>query len=140
MESGDYDKGFLQLLAQLTTVGDVSQDAFEGRLAELRANPDYHIAVAEDVSSGKLLGTATLIIERKFIHSCGKVGHIEDVVVDAATRGKNLGKQLIEALIEVCRQQGCYKVLLDCSEANQAFYEKCGLTRKEVQMVKYLNQ
>lgn len=37
--------------------------------------------------------------------------------------------------MEVCRQQGCYKVILDCSEANQAFYEKCGLTRKEVQMV-----
>jgi hypothetical protein len=26
-----------------------------------------------DASTGKLLGTAALIIERKFIHSCGKV-------------------------------------------------------------------
>jgi hypothetical protein len=26
-----------------------------------------------DTASGKLLGTAALIIERKFIHSCGKV-------------------------------------------------------------------
>jgi hypothetical protein len=42
---------------------------------------------------------------------------------------------LIEALIDVSRDRGCYKVILDCSEANQAFYEKCGLTRKEVQMV-----
>ncbi len=30
---------------------------------------------------------------------------------------------------------GCYKVILDCAEANVSFYEKCGLTRKEVQMV-----
>lgn len=43
--------------------------------------------------------------------------------------------RLIEALIEESRKSGCYKVILDCSEANQAFYEKCGLTRKEVQMV-----
>jgi hypothetical protein len=44
--------------------------------------------------------------------------------------------RLIEALVDVARQRGCYKVILDCSEANQAFYEKCGLTRKEVQMVR----
>ena len=31
---------------------------------------------------------------------------------------------------------GCYKVILDCAEANVPFYEKCGLTRKEVQMVR----
>lgn len=38
----------------------------------------------------------------------------------------------------VCLAQelGCYKVILDCSEDNVPFYEKCGLTRKEVQMVK----
>ncbi len=34
------------------------------------------------------------------------------------------------------KEAGCYKVILDCAEANAAFYEKCGLTRKEVQMVR----
>lgn len=33
------------------------------------------------------------------------------------------------------KEAGCYKVILDCAENNVAFYEKCGLTRKEVQMV-----
>jgi hypothetical protein len=46
------------------------------------------------------------------------------------------GRRLIEALLGVAQARGCYKVILDCSEANQAFYEKCGLTRKEVQMVR----
>ena len=31
---------------------------------------------------------------------------------------------------------GCYKVILDCAEANIVFYEKCGLTRKEIQLVR----
>ena len=48
--------------------------------------------------------------------------------------------RLIEALVEASRSMGCYKVILDCAEANVAFYEKCGLTRKEVQMVKYLDR
>ncbi|KAF6252261.1 acyl-CoA N-acyltransferase, partial [Scenedesmus sp. NREL 46B-D3] len=84
---------------------------------------------------GQLLGTACLIIERKFIHSCGKVGHIEDVVVDAAARGHKVGQRLIDELVCVAKQRGCYKVILDCAEHNIPFYEKCGLSRKEVQMV-----
>lgn len=44
--------------------------------------------------------------------------------------------RLIDELVRVARQQGCYKVILDCAEHNIPFYEKCGLSRKEVQMVR----
>ncbi len=90
-----------------------------------------------DPSTSTLLGCATLLIERKFLRGCGRAGHVEDVVVDAAARGKQLGAKLIAACCEAARAAGCYKVILDCSEANAAFYERCGLTRKEVQMVRY---
>jgi glucosamine-phosphate N-acetyltransferase len=46
----------------------------------------------------------------------------------------------VEELVSVSRSRGCYKVILDCAEHNVAFYEKCGLTRKEVQMVRYLDR
>lgn len=32
---------------------------------------------------------------------------------------------------------GCYKVILDCSVENKAFYEKCGFQQKSVQMAMY---
>lgn len=32
---------------------------------------------------------------------------------------------------------GCYKVILDCGSHNIKFYEACGYTQKEVQMVQY---
>jgi glucosamine-phosphate N-acetyltransferase len=35
---------------------------------------------------------------------------------------------------------GCYKVILDCSEKNVPFYEKCGFTVKEKQMVVYFEE
>ncbi len=57
--------------------------------------------------------------------------------MDAAARGRRLGARLIEAAADAAKAAGCYKVILDCSESNVAFYEKCGLTRKEVQMVRY---
>jgi hypothetical protein len=43
---------------------------------------------------------------------------------------------LIDELVKVAQDQGCYKVILDCAENNVDFYGKCGLTRKEVQMVR----
>ena len=42
--------------------------------------PDtYYVIVIEDTSvpGGKVIGAATLVRERKFIHSCGSVGRLE---------------------------------------------------------------
>ena len=67
----------------------------------------------------------------------GLAGHIEDVVVDKEVRGRGLGKHIIMKLVALARAAGCYKVVLDCSEANAPFYRKCGFEAKEVQMVRY---
>ena len=42
---------------------------------------------------------------------------------------------MIDAVIEAAEGAGCYKVILDCSDDNAAFYSKCGLVKKEIQMV-----
>jgi glucosamine-phosphate N-acetyltransferase len=95
--------------------------------------------VIEDTAKKTIIGTATLLVELKFIRGCNSCGHIEDVVVDSSYRGKQLGKRLIDRLREDAIHLKCYKIILDCSESNQAFYEKCGLQRKEIQMVEYLS-
>ncbi|KAG2482745.1 hypothetical protein HYH03_018339 [Edaphochlamys debaryana] len=138
LEAGDFDKGFLQVLGHLTTVGDVSREVFEEQMRRRDASGAYHTVVIED--QGRVVATASMVVELKFIHGCSKVGHIEDVVVHPGMRGKRLGLMLVEALIEAARADGCYKVILDCAESNQAFYEKAGLQRKEVQMVRYLDR
>lgn len=43
--------------------------------------------------------------------------------------------RLIQRLVDLAEEAGCYKVILDCAESNAAFYAKAGLARKEVQMV-----
>ena len=42
---------------------------------------------------------------------------------------------MIEALLDHAQKASCYKVILDCSDQNVAFYKKCGFEKKEVQMV-----
>ena len=54
-------------------------------------------------------------------------------MVDRSLRKSGIGKLLIAGLSRFAWEMGCYKVILDCSEANVHFYEKCGFKKKEVQ-------
>ena len=51
----------------------------------------YYICVIEHRDTGRIVASASLILEWKFIHSAGFRGRLEDVVVDEAMRGKKLG-------------------------------------------------
>ncbi|KAF7804294.1 glucosamine 6-phosphate N-acetyltransferase [Senna tora] len=138
LEISDKGKGFIQLLQQLSVCDSVSDKEFEDRFRELSSLGDDHvICVIEDEDSGRIIATGSVFIEKKFLRNCGKVGHIEDVVVDSSARGKQLGKKVIKFLTDHARSIGCYKVILDCSLENKVFYEKCGFRQKEVQMVMY---
>ena len=66
-----------------------------------------------------------------------KVGHVEDVVVDAASRGRGLGLRIVRRLVEIARDAGCYKIILDCTPELRAYYAKCGFVEKGVQMAIY---
>ena len=48
--------------------------------------------------------------------------------------------RVIEQLVHLGKELGCYKVILDCSQKNVPFYEKCGFKVKEVQMAVYIPQ
>ena len=62
------------------------------------------------------------------------VGHIEEVSVSAEHQGKGLGRGIIAALDSVARNLGCSKVILNCSEENVAFYNKCGYKTTGIEM------
>lgn len=130
----DYDRGILQLLEQLTTVESekISFDAWVRRFGLINSDV-YVVRHGEEI-----VATASLFVTRRLIHNLGSVGHIEDVVVDGKCRGHGVGKMLIDHLVNMAIKKGCYKVTLDCSEKNVPFYEKCGFTVKELQMVQYL--
>ena len=73
-------------------------------------NSTYYVIVLEDTMEGRVVGAASLLLERKFIHSCGSVGRLEDVVVSEAYRGRQLGKLLVTTANLLAVKLGCYKV------------------------------
>jgi glucosamine-phosphate N-acetyltransferase len=106
----DYNKGYLDVLRVLTTVGDISEEAWNTRYDWISArNDEYYMIVIED-EKGAIVATGSLIVERKFIHSLGMVGHIEDIAVEKGQQGKKLGLRLIQALDFIAEKVGAYKV------------------------------
>ena len=123
----DYDKNYLSMLAQLTSVGDITREQFNQRFDDMVSTRDtYRITVIEDTNTGDLITCGTIFIEKKYIHQMAERGHIEDIVVDERYRGMKLGKLIIEVLTFVGKKCGCYKISLDCDSKNVPFYEKCG--------------
>ena len=121
---GDLQNGFLTSLDSLRKASDIDKNKAEEIFKKIDSNPDYTIAVAE--IDGKVVGSTTLLIEQKFIHQGGLVGHIEDVVVDKNFQGQKIGEKIMKYLLEIAKNQGCYKTILDCTENVKPFYEKLG--------------
>ena len=119
----DLTDGFFDLLSQLS--GEVIERDSD-KLWDLYNKMKPGIVTVVRSSEGEVDGTATILIENKFLHCGSRVGHIEDVVVQKGKRTKGLGKELIEKCLEIARDNGCYKVILDCNKETIPFYVKCG--------------
>ena len=120
----DLTDDYFLLLSQLsgTLTGYSVYNMWE---AYLKGSSKTYIYVNDE---DQITGSATIFIEHKFLKCGSTVGHIEDVVVDRERRSKGTGKALIDKCIQFAKKQGCYKVILDCSRDNIAFYSKCGFS------------
>lgn len=137
LEEHDYNLGYLNVLEDLTDVGRITKKDWLSQYKAIQSNPSIEIWVIHDTKLNKIVGTATLFIEPKFIHKCSSVGHIEDVVLTKSTHGTGLGKKIVTFLVDRAKLRGCYKVILDCDEPTIGFYEKCGFNVKDTQMALY---
>lgn len=131
----DLPRGFFETLANLAEVGRISEDQENAKkiLREITSYPFCKIFVAVK-NDGEIVGSNTLLIEQKFIHNGGKVGHIEDVVTKKGYEGLGIGTALVGESLRFARRMKCYKVILDCSEENVPFYKKIGFNEHGISM------
>ena len=123
----DLQNGFLTTLDSLRQASNIETKKAEEIFEKIDSTPDYTIVVAE--LEGKVVGATTLLIEQKFIHNGGLVGHIEDVVVDKNHQGQKIGKKIMTFLLDIANNRGCYKTILDCTDDVKPFYVKLGFTQ-----------
>ena len=156
--SGDYSKNYLSLLEQDFPIrpDTISLPEFTSYVNNLHdCHQIFVIATSLHAKTGTtgynveritldntndtqtIVGSVTIFIETKLIHNFGKVAHVEDVIVDNTCRGKGLGKMLVQKCIDYAQKHDCYKIILNCSDENIPFYEKCGFSKKENEMALY---
>ncbi len=127
LEKQDLFNGFLDSLDSLRKASDLSETKANEIFNKIKSNPDHVVFVV--IMDSKVVGSTTLLIETKFIHQGGKVGHIEDVVISKEFQSKGLGEQLINYVLDYAKKNDCYKTILDCIDDLKPFYEKIGFKK-----------
>ena len=124
IKENDLENGFLETLDFLRKASDLDKNKAKEILEKIKQNSNQIIQVAID--DKKIVGCITLLIEQKFIHDGGLVGHIEDVVVRKDYEGKGIGMKLVTSMLEYAKRKNCYKTILDCKDDVKQFYERIG--------------
>jgi len=132
IEENDLENGFLESLDFLRKASNIDRVKAREILKKIINDPNHIIHVAID--DNKIVGSTTLLIEQKFIHEGGFVGHIEDVVVRKDYEGKGIGIKLVMSMLERAKEKNCYKTILDCKDDVKQFYERIGFKHESNSM------
>ena len=78
LQSDDFSRGFISLLQQLTSVGSVGESDFKRRFQLLKKcqGTYYHTVIVDTEKSDQIIASASLVVEKKFIHDCANVSSI----------------------------------------------------------------
>ena len=130
----DKREGIFSLLSQLTSAPLISEKSYNNIINNLDDNHNIFVYVLDN----KIVGLITLLHEQKLIHNGSKIVHIEDLVVDKEYKNRGIGRDLINYCLDKISKEEYYKIILDCSEELERFYNKFGFEKKNIQMAKYL--
>ena len=116
---------------------DVGAEDVAERLAVMEAE-GLAVLVAE--LDGAVIGCLSTSIMR-VLHRPAAVGRISMMVVDAGSRNRGIGAQLVRAAEETLRAQGCYMVEVTShmrrGDAHR-FYERLGYEKTSVRLMRML--
>lgn len=115
----------------------------DGQLCDIIDDSSRPILVAAD-ENDCVQGYAFCIFqqhEKDNILTDIKTLYIDDLCVDEKLRGKHIGTQLYESVLDFARESGCYNVTLNvwsCNEDAMRFYKSRGLLPQKIGMEKIL--
>jgi ribosomal protein S18 acetylase RimI-like enzyme len=126
-------RAICHLLPQLTTASVLPT---LDELAAILGAPCTEMLVARD--EGEIVGMLTLVVVAL---PTGRAAHIEDVVVDERSRGRGVGRQLIEAALIAAKDAGAKHVDLTSRStrvAANALYQSLGFVQRDTNLYRYV--
>jgi GNAT superfamily N-acetyltransferase len=104
-------------------------------LGELLCDPAHLVLVAEE--AGRVVGCVNANF-RPQLHHLAPVGTIDELVVDEGFRGRRIGEQLVEAVLEEGRRRGADTLEVTTHERREqarAFYKRLGFEATSIKLV-----
>ena len=98
----------------------------------LFADPAQYILVARQRNS--IVGFINFSTRKTIMHPRPS-GLIDELVVSENSRGTGIGKELIQAAVDKCRELGCCEVEVSTEKSNRKarqFYKSCGFEEDAV--------
>ena len=120
-----------QLLPQLSSTATFDRN----RLAAIVAHDATDLLVVRD--EGRIVGAATSVTVPLL---SGVRGHIEDVVVDSAMRGRGIARVLLLHMTELATARGLRTLDLTSRASRESalrLYESVGFERRETNLLRY---
>lgn len=124
----------------LTLLNEFRETKFsrEYLLEFINSLPNNHdILLLFDEKTSNIIGTITVILERKLIKNGKIVCHIEDLIISTLYKNKGYGTKILDIIKVVAREKNCYKIVLNCSDNLKKFYEKNSFENKNIEMSIY---
>ena len=128
-----------QLNEIFETQHDISGTAIKTTFLEMTDKKDNYInLIAEE--NGEIVGFISSAIYKTFFHSGGTL-LINELIVDKVCRGRNVGKVLLDRIVELAEELGLNEVEVGTTFDNTGaikFYKANGLTDESVVLGKDL--
>jgi len=125
----DYHKGYLQLYTQLNGVTiQLTEEQFNKKITD-----EYWVVEYNNT----IIGCGKLIIEHKMY---SPVARIEDIICDTSYRRLGISSMIVKKFIQLAKDNGCYKVILNAREHNSTFYHSLGFSSDNNEYKLYLHK
>lgn len=98
----------------------------------IMADANHHVVLAEE--DGAAVSSCVLVVVPNLTHGQRPYALVENVVTDAARRGRGLATACLSFAKEIAERAGCYKIMLLTGSKQQStlcFYERAGYNRQD---------
>lgn len=132
------EKLSIELIESMDNKEGIDRNMVVENCRNLLNDVNSYLLVAE--MDRTVIGFINFTIRKTLLHSAPS-GLIDELVVTRNYRGKGVGKQLIYAAIELCKQLGCCEVEASTEFTNtnaREFYKNCGFKERGVILEKDL--
>ncbi len=129
LKKTDIENGFLETLNSLRNVNLTLKQAY-AIYEKRKPFIETYVALENEV----VIGTVSLVFEYKFLYDGVIAAHLEDLAVHENYQSAGIGSALMDYCIKSARENGCYKLILNCTKEMKKYYKRFGLKKSNLQM------